>query len=127
MGVTALRGSGATQPQTILATPKLKITSDSYLNFWGMCSSTSNYLKIMYSNNKTDWQQLGNNITFNNRNTMQYFSIALSSLAGNNYYLGFQAQAGDITYTLDCVFGPEKVPEPPTLVSPANNIAQKLV
>ena len=120
-GYTALRGSGSTQPQTILATPKLKITSDSYLNFWGMCSNTSNYLKIMYSNNKTDWQQLGNNITFNNRNTMQYFSISLSSLAGNNYYLGFQAQAGDITYTLDCVFGPEKVPEPPTLVSPANN------
>jgi hypothetical protein len=106
--------------QYILVTPKLKINSDSYLNFWGLCSSTS-YIQIVYSADKTNWQQLGSNQYFNYKRVFQYFSIPLSSLANNNYYLGIRTAPGSASYIIDCVFGPEKVPEPPNLVSPANN------
>ena len=106
--------------QYLLVTPKLKINSDSYLNFWGLCSSTS-YIQIVYSADKTIWQQLGSNQYFNYKKVFQYFSIPLSSLANNNYYLGIRTAPGSAAYVIDCVFGPEKVPEPPNLVSPANN------
>ena len=107
--------------QYLLITPKLKINSDSYLNFWGFCTQQSSYLQIVYSTDKNNWQQLGSNLSFSYKRTFQYFSISLSSLAGNNYYLGFRTASSSVSYVIDCVFGPEKVPEPPTLVSPANN------
>ena len=50
--------------QYLLVTPKLKIISDSYLNFWGLCSTTSKYVQIVYSADKTNWQQLGSNQYF---------------------------------------------------------------
>jgi len=121
-GIASAYKYGSTSSQYILSTPKVSITDDSTLDFWSNCSSTSGILQIVYSSDRTTWTQLGSNITFAATYTWYHNVIDLSSLAENNYYLGFRtAYSG--SYYVDAVFGPEitsEAPEAPTLVSPAD-------
>jgi len=121
-GIASAYKYGSTSSQYILSTPKVTITSTSTLEFWALCTSTSGILQIVYSSDRTTWTQLGSNITFAAATTWYHNVIDLSSLAGNNYYLGFRtAYSG--SYYVDAVFGPEITPEAPgpvTLTSPAN-------
>jgi hypothetical protein len=114
--------TGSTDTQYILSTPKVTITSTSTLDFWTLCSATVGILQIVYSSDMTTWIQLGSNITFAVANTWYHKVIDLSSLDGNNYYLGFRTAYSRVYY-IDYVVGPEITPEAPdpvTLTSPAN-------
>jgi len=121
-GIASAYKYGSTSSQYILSTPKVSITDDSTLDFWSNCSSTSGILQIVYSSDRTTWTQLGSNITFAATYTWYHNVIDLSSLAENNYYLGFRtAYSG--SYYVDAVFGPEftaELPGAPTLSSPAD-------
>jgi hypothetical protein len=113
---------GTSSGQFILSTPKVSIDAYSTLDFWSKCSGTTGRLQVIYSPNRTDWTQIGEDITCSSGNTWYHYVIDLSSLAGNNYYLGFRtAYTGQ--YYIDFILGPEitqEVPGLPTLVSPAN-------
>ncbi|NLA44286.1 MAG: hypothetical protein GX869_01370, partial [Candidatus Cloacimonetes bacterium] len=114
---------GSTTTQYILSTPKVTITSTSTLDFWALCSPASGILQIVYSPDRTTWTQVGSDITFAATYTWYHNVIDLSSLAGNNYYLGFRTGLQSASFYVDAVFGPEITPEAPgpvTLTSPAN-------
>ncbi|MFA7029863.1 MAG: choice-of-anchor J domain-containing protein [Candidatus Cloacimonadaceae bacterium] len=113
---------GSTTTQYILSTPKVTITSTSTLDLWALCTSTSGILQIVYSEDRTTWTQL-EDITIDTAKVWYHNEIDLSSLASNNYYLGFRTGLQDVGFYVDCVFGPEitpEAPEAPTLVSPAD-------
>jgi len=114
---------GSTTTQYILSTPKLTITSTSTLDFWALCSSASGILQIVYSPDRTTWTQVGSDITFAATYTWYHNVIDLSSLAGNNYYLGFRTGLQTANFYVDFVIGPEITPEAPgapTLTAPAD-------
>jgi len=114
---------GSTTTQSILSTPKVTITSTSTLDFWALCSLTTGTLQIVYSPDRTTWTQVGSNITFAAATTWYHNVIDLSSLAGNNYYLGFRTGLQSASFYVDAVFGPEITPEAPgapTLTAPAD-------
>lgn len=122
-GTASVFKSGSTTTQYILSTPKVTITSTSTLDFWARCSATTGTLQIVYSPDRTTWTQVGSNITFTAINTWYYNVIDLSSLAGNNYYLGIRTGLQSASYYVDSVIGPEITPEAPgpvTLTSPPN-------
>jgi len=108
----------------ILSTPKVTITSTSTLNLWTLCSSTSGTIEVIYSPDRTTWTQIGSNITHTAINTWYNTVVDLSSLAGNNYYLGVRTGGQSYTsYYVDLVLGPEITPEAPgapTLSTPAD-------
>ena len=115
---------GSTSTQYILSTPKVTITETSTLDLWSYCSGTTGTLQIVYSPDRTTWTQLGDNITYAAASTWYNSVIDLSSLAGNNYYLGFRTGLQSASFYVDLVFGPEFTPEAPgpaTLISPINN------
>ncbi len=115
---------GSTSTQYILSTPKVTITETSTLDLWSYCSGTTGTLQIVYSPDRTTWTQLGDNITYAAASTWYNSVIDLSSLAGNNYYLGFRTGLQSASFYVDLVFGPEFTPEAPgpaTLISPLNN------
>ena len=113
---------GSTTTQYILSTPKVTITATSTLDFWARCSTTTGILQVVYSADRTTWTQLGE-ITFAAASTWYHNEIDLSSLAGNNYYLGYRTGLQSASFCVDFVFGPEITPEAPgpvTLTSPAD-------
>jgi len=114
---------GSTSTQYILSTPKVTITETSTLDLWSYCSGTTGTLQIVYSPDRTTWTQLGGNITYAAASTWYNSVIDLSSLAGNNYYLGFRTGLQAVSFCVDLVFGPEFTPEAPgapTLSTPAD-------
>jgi hypothetical protein len=113
---------GSSSSQYILSTPKVTITSTSTLNFWSYCSATTGTLQILYSPDRTTWTQISS-ITYASASTWYNSVIDLSSLAGNNYYLGIRTGLQSATFCVDLVIGPEITPEAPgapTLTAPAN-------
>jgi len=121
-GFACANKSGSTTIQYILSTPKVSISSNSTLEFWSNCSSTSGILQVVSSPDRESWTQIGSDITFAAINTWYHNTIDLSSLAGNDYYLGFRT-ASSGSYYVDAVFGPEftaEVPGAPTLSSPTD-------
>ena len=124
-GTAGAYKSGSTTSQYVLSTPKVTITASSTLNFWAAGSSTTAAnLQVVYSPDRVTWTQIGSNITYAATYTFYNQVIDLSSLAGNNYYLGFRTgTAGSSTSYIDMVFGPEITPEAPgpvTLSTPAD-------
>ncbi len=114
---------GSASTQYVLSTPMLAIDTDSRLNFWTRCTNTSGILQVVYSTDRVSWVQLGSDITFDASNTWYNVDIDLSTLAGNNYYLGFQTGLYAATYYVDYVIGPDFAaiaPEAPTLTAPAD-------
>jgi len=114
---------GSTYSQYILSTPKLTITPTSTLDFWAMCGSITGTLQVVYSEDRTTWTPVGDDITFAATYTWYHQVIDLSRLEGNNYYLGFRTGLQSASYYVDAVFGPEitqEAPGPVTLTSPAD-------
>ncbi|HPS61376.1 MAG TPA: choice-of-anchor J domain-containing protein [Candidatus Cloacimonas sp.] len=107
----------------ILSTPKVTITSTSTLSLWTLCSSTSGTIEVIYSPDRTTWTQLSS-ITHAAAYTWYNKVVDLSSLTGNNYYLGVRTGGQSYTsYYVDLVIGPEITPEAPgapTLSTPAD-------
>jgi hypothetical protein len=114
-GVACAYKSGSTTTQYVLSTPKATITTGSTLNFWAAGSSTTTAsLQVVYSPDRVTWTQIGSDITYATTYTFYNQVIDLSSLAGNNYYLGFRTgTVGSGSSYVDMVFGPEITPEAP--------------
>ena len=122
-GVASAYKYGSTSTQYILSTPKVTITSTSTLDLWTLCSTTTGTLQIVYSPDRTTWTQIGSNITHAVTYTWYNTVVDLSSLAGNNYYLGIRTGLQSASFYIDLVVGPEITPEAPgapTLSVPAD-------
>lgn len=123
-GTAGAYKSGSTTTSYVLSGPKVTITESSTLDFWAAGSSTTGaILQVIYSPDRVNWTQIGDNITYPATYTFYNHVIDLSSLAGNDYYVGFRNGAGSSTNYIDCVFGPEitaEAPGPVTQVLPAD-------
>jgi hypothetical protein len=123
-GTAGAYKSGSTTTSYVLSGPKVTITESSTLDFWAAGSSTTGaILQVIYSPDRVNWTQIGDNITYPATYTFYNHVIDLSSLAGNDYYVGFRNGAGSSTNYIDCVFGPEitaEAPDPVTQVLPAD-------
>lgn len=118
---------GSATTQYVLSTPRLIITPTSNLTFWVKCANDLGSLQIVYSANRTSWFVL-NTISFDYSTYSKWIkkTISLSSLAGENYYIGFRSgtTSDDAKYYVDAVLGPDMpvvVPGQPSLSIPQNN------
>jgi hypothetical protein len=107
-----------------ISTPKCTITTGSTLNFFTRATNVSQRLQILYSTDRTNWTQIGSDITYAAANVWYNISIDLSNYAGEKY-LAFRSPTHTTTGTIyvDAVFGPEICPETPgpvTLTAPTN-------
>ena len=99
------------------------IEDGSTLQFWNRCSSTNGILQVVYSTDRTNWTQLGSDITYAASSTWYAQNIDLSSLTPGNYYLGFRTGLASGTHYLDLVIGPDIAaiaPGVPELSDPAD-------
>ncbi len=116
--------AGSTSSSYVLSGPKVTITPTSALDFWAAGSSTSTaILQVIYSPDRVTWQQIGSSITYPATYTFYHQVVDLSSLAGNDYYIGFRNGAGAGSNYVDYVFGPEltaEVPGPAGPTAPAD-------
>ncbi len=122
-GVASAYKYGSTSTAYVLSTPKLTITGTSTLNLWTLASGITGTLQVVYSPDRVTWTALGTPITHAATNTWYNTVADLSSLAGNNYYLGIQTGLQAVSYYVDLVIGPEITPEAPgapTLSAPAD-------
>lgn len=123
-GLAAAYKSGSTSVSYILSTPMLSVREGDTLDFWVAGSSTTtSIMQIVYSPDRVEWIQLGDNITHTSTYAFRPISIDLSSLSGSNVYLGFRTGSGFGTTYIDAVVGPEitpLVPGAPTLTAPAD-------
>ena len=118
--------SASTTP-ALLSTPILTITATSILDFYYRTSSTTGYglMNVKYSTDRVTWIQIGATISMPTTTTWNHATIDLSSLAGSDYYLGFEVLTSTSTSSiyLDHVFGPEPAavaPGPVSLSAPAD-------
>lgn len=114
---------GSSSTQYVLSTPMLSIDATSTLQFGAAGSSTSATLEIVYSSDRTTWTQLGSAITYAAAYTFYPQVIDLSSLAGNDYYIGFRTGLSASNNYIDHIIGPNitpLVPGAPTLTAPAD-------
>ncbi len=112
-GLASAYKYGSSSSQYILSTPKVTIDATSTLSLWSLCSSTTGTLQIVYSPDRTTWTQIGANITHAVTYTMYNTIVDLSSLAGNNYYLGIRTGLQAASFYIDAVIAPEITPEAP--------------
>jgi hypothetical protein len=109
----------------VLSTPMVTIEDGSTLDFWTRATNISQNLQVVYSEDRVTWTQVGDNITYAATGVWYNNVIDLSSLAGRNYYLGFQTPTHTTTGSIyvDYVFGPEitpVTPGPATQTAPAD-------
>lgn len=112
-GVASAYKFGSASTQYVLSTPRVTIVEGSTLNLWSLVSGATGTLQIVYSPDRVTWTQIGANITHAATYTMYNSVIDLSSLAGNNYYLGIRTGLQGVSFYIDAVFGPEITPEAP--------------
>lgn len=111
-----------------LHTSMLELTATSELDWWMRTSATTGIgrVQIVYSEDGTTWNNIGDEIVMPTETTWMNYNVDLSSLAGNNYMIGFKVYSSTSTSTyfyIDHVFGPNfaaVVPGPVTLSAPAN-------
>jgi len=112
-----------------LYTPMLELTETSELDWWMRTSATTGIgrVQIVYSDDGATWNDVGDEIVMPIETTWMNYNVDLSSLAGDNYMIGFKVYSSTTTSTyfyIDHVFGPELAalsPEPATLIYPADD------
>ncbi len=114
--------------ENLLRTPLVTITGSSTLKFFARTSTANadQRLQVQYSADGTTWTDIGAEISLPSAGAFAQYSIDLSSLAGNNYYLAIAAyyvgtSAGSVY--VDHIIGPmitPLLPDAVTLVSPAD-------
>ncbi|MDZ4121318.1 MAG: choice-of-anchor J domain-containing protein, partial [Candidatus Cloacimonadaceae bacterium] len=118
----AYKFTNATTP-FLLHTPRLDLTEQSSLSFWGRTASTNadQRITIMYSADATSWNPVGTPFALTNGTNWTNYVADLSTLAGNGYFIGFQVSTVGATGSvyIDYVIGPEITPEAPGV---ANNV-----
>ncbi|MCB5270494.1 MAG: choice-of-anchor J domain-containing protein [Candidatus Cloacimonetes bacterium] len=116
----------STSAAYLLSTPLLSIgEGSSTIEFYTRASTTAQALQVVYSEDRTNWEQIGDEITYDAINTWQPISIDLSDISGASYYLGFQTaiQTASGGIYVDHVIGPDispVTPGAPTLTAPTN-------
>lgn len=115
----------ASATPSMLYTPMLSISSNSELNFMARAGSNTGNgrVQIKHSLNGITWSSIGSEIQLPPNTNWNNYSVNLSSLAGQNYYLGFEVYSigTNLGVYIDHIFGPEITPIVPnaaTLVSP---------
>lgn len=117
-----------TSAATMLYTPILGITGTSVLDFWARASVTTEIgrLQIKYSSDGTTWNPVGAEIAMPANTSWNNYVVDLSSLSGNNYFIGFEiysSTTSSMYIYIDHVFGPEFAaiaPGAPTLTAPVD-------
>lgn len=106
-----------------LSTPLLEVNGTSTLDFYAKATATSQVLQVLRSTDRTNWTQVGANITFPTASVWSPVSIDLSGLTPGNYYLAFhsptQTSGGYYLY-VDHVIGPDMAPVAPDPVTQGN-------
>jgi hypothetical protein len=113
--------------ETLLRTPLVTLTSSSTLDFFAKTTTANTYqrIQVAYSSDGSAWTDIGSEISLPSAGGWVAYSVDLSSLDGNNYYLGiitYNTSSGGSVY-VDHIIGPmitPLVPEAVTLVSPAD-------
>jgi hypothetical protein len=121
-GVASAYKYGSASAQYVLSTPKVTITATSNIDLWTLVGTTTGTLQVVYSPDRTTWTQIGANITHAATYTWYNTNVNLSSLAGNNYYLGIRTGLQAVSFYVDMVIAPEitpEVPGAPVLSTPA--------
>lgn len=104
---------GSTTTAYVLSTPRLTIEHGSTLDIWTLASSATGTLQVVYSPDRVTWTPLGTPIA-HAATYVWYNTVAdLSSLAGNNYYLGIQTGLQSASFYVDLAIAPEITPEAP--------------
>lgn len=111
-----------------LYTSMLELTESSELDWWMRTSTTSGIgrAQIVYSTDATTWNNIGEEISLPTETTWMNYNVDLSSLSGNNYYIGFKvysSTSSSSSFYIDHVFGPELAaiaPDPVTLTAPTD-------
>jgi len=116
-----------TTTENLLRTPMLTMTSSSTIEFFSRTttSNTSQRIQVQYSSDGSTWNDIGAEISLPSAGPWAQYSVDLSSLDGDDYYLAFAAyySGSSGSVYLDHVIGPEITPLLPdavTLVAPAN-------
>lgn len=118
----------STATPAMLYTPMLELTASSELNFMARAGATTGIgrIQIKYSSDGTTWEPIGDPIVMPANSNWNNYVVDLSSLDGNNYYIGFENYSSTTTAAaiyIDYVFGPDiaaLVPDPATLVYPTD-------
>ena len=105
---SAYKYSAATE--NLLRTPMVTLTETSTLDFVARTGSSnaSQRIQVQYSSDAVSWTDIGAEKSLPSDGTWSPFSVDLSSLAGNNYYLAlavYTVGSGGSVY-LDHVIGP---------------------
>jgi len=111
-----------------LHTTLLEITATSELDWWMRTSTTTGIgrVQVVYSTDGATWNDIGAEISLPTETTWMNYNVDLSSLAGNNYMIGFKVYSSTTSsssFYIDHVIGPEfasVVPGPPSLTAPAD-------
>ncbi len=104
---------GSTTTAYLLSTPRLTITETSTLDIWTLASSATGTLQVVYSPDRVTWTALGTPIAHAATYTWYNTVADLSSLAGNNYYLGIQTGLQSASFYVDLAISAEITPEAP--------------
>ncbi|MCB5261309.1 MAG: choice-of-anchor J domain-containing protein [Candidatus Cloacimonetes bacterium] len=116
----------STTTEYVLSTPMLSIgEGSSTIEFYTRASTTAQLLQVVYSEDRTNWNPIGDEISYAAINIWYPISIDLSDISGASYYLGIQTaiQTASGTIYVDHVIGPNIAPVTPgvpTLTAPAN-------
>ncbi|HPT04445.1 MAG TPA: choice-of-anchor J domain-containing protein, partial [Bacteroidales bacterium] len=108
-----------------LITPQLTIATGNTFKYYGRTSSgTTQSIQIEYSSDLVSWTNIGSSNTLTT--TWTEYTVDLSSIAGNNYYLAIAATTTNSSggsFYVDYVRGPViyvAPPQPATIGAPAN-------
>ncbi len=113
--------------ENLLRTPMVTLTGTSTLDFFARTgsSNTSQRIQVQYSADAVSWTDIGSENSLPSDGTWTQYSVDLSSLTGNDYYLAlavYTIGSGGSVY-VDHVIGPMITPLTPdavTLSSPAD-------
>ncbi len=106
---------------TLLRTPVVTLTGSSTLDFFAKTASstTSQRIQVKYSADGSDWTDVGDEISLPSAGPWALYSVDLSSLDGNNYYLAianyYDVSSGSVY--VDHVIGPMITPLIPDAVT----------
>lgn len=109
-GIASAYRAGSTTTQHVISLPLLTIEEDSTFSFWALSTETGGILQVVYSQDRVNWTQLGENVSFPEKYTWHEYTINLSSLSGGNYYLGLRTGLVDADYYVDMFIGPNITP-----------------
>lgn len=120
--------------ENMLRTPLVTITGTSTLDFFARTSSsnTSQRIQVQYSADAVSYTDIGSEINLASAGDWTQYSIDLSSLTGNDYYLAiltYNAGSGGSVY-VDHVIGPMITPMTPDaveLTSPADAAIDQII